>query len=148
MLIIQWGLIGDVKQSYIQQSLIKATGSSFSSGPIVHHHDAYYVIGGESFTDDGDWGIYTESNIIGRFDTLTSSWSESGVLKTARVGPSAIVNGDNIIVAGGWGSTGKTMYKTEVCKLNNNTVACVEQAPLTNYYLPQLYLVNDSFCET
>ena len=88
---------------------------------------------------------HVNSNIIGRLDASTLTWTKAGELNYARNGHGAIYNGERIIVAGGVGN-----YKTESCSVDENGVVnCIEQAPtLSNYaYYPEMYLVDDAFCK-
>ena len=85
------------------------------------------------------------SNIIGRLDASTLTWTKAGELNYARYGHGAIFNGERIIVAGGNGN-----YKTESCSVEENGVVnCIEQAPtLYDYaFYPEMYLVDDAFCK-
>ena len=111
-----------------------------SDAPIVHYSNAFYVFGG--YVDDD------ESNIIGRLDASTLTWTKAGELNYARNGHGAIFNNELIIVAGGYGNNAKK--KTESCSANENGVVnCIEQAPtLDRYYeYPEMYLVDDAFCK-
>ena len=136
---MSWGLFFLFMFSNDYLFLIKATWH-VQEAPVVFHRNSYYVIGGRD--------ARKTMSIIGRFHIPTITWSKAGMLKVARRGHGAILNGDTLIVAGGAGTK-----KTETCNLSDNgTVnACTEQtAPtLTNYYYyPELFLVNESFCET
>ena len=117
-------------------NLIKANKFIYNA-PIVYHSNAFYVFGGYV---DG-----STSNIIGRLDASTLTWTKAGELNYARDGHGAIYNGERIIVAGGNGN-----YKTESCSVDENGVVnCIEQAPtLYDYaFYPEMYLVDDAFCK-
>ena len=106
------------------------------SAPIIYHSNAFYVIG----YVDGE-----ESNIIGRLDESTLHWTKAGELNYGRRAGGAIINGERMIVAGGWSDK-----ITESCAVNENGVInCTEQAPtLDNYYqYPEMYLVDHAFCK-
>ena len=77
------------------------------------------------------------------------SWTKAGELNMARQGHAAIFSGDVLVVMGGTTRRDSDFLSTEACKLNNGIVACTKQAPaMQNYdYYPELYLVNDSFCQ-
>ena len=109
--------------------------------PIVYHSNAFYVFGGDfDFEINGD----QESNIIGRLDASTMTWTKAGELVYARQGHGAIFNGDVFIVAGG-----EVEFKTEACSINYGEVNCVAQAPtLWRFqYYPEMFLVDENFCK-
>lgn len=116
-----------------------------SHAPIVYQSNAFYVFGG--LVD------YQPSNIIGRLDAATTTWSMAGELKVARSFHGAIFNGDAFIIAGGsrkWDETDDpAAYPTEHCSTNNGSVNCVEKAPILQYYAnyPEMNLVPESFCK-
>ena len=86
-----------------------------------------------------------ESNVIGRLNPATMTWTKAGSLNNAREGHGAIFNGDVVIVAGG--SYNK---KTEACTIvDDGSVTCIEQDPnLYDYrYYPEMYLVDEDFCK-
>lgn len=107
----------------------------------MYHSNYFYVIGGLIGDINGESMV--KSNIIGRLNSLTTTWTEAGELKNARYGHGAIFNGDVIIIAGGNGN-----MTTESCSIVNGAVTCVEQAPTLDYYVwyPEMYLVSDAYC--
>ena len=118
-------------------NLIKAY-DYIAFAPIVYHSNAFYVFGG--LIDN-----HVNSNIIGRLDASSLTWTKAGELNYARNGHGAIYNGERIIVAGG-----EVSYKTESCSVNENGVVnCIEQAPILDYYAdyPEMYLIDDAFCK-
>ena len=106
--------------------------------PITYHMNAFYVFGG-----DVDYKYST--NIIGRLDTLTMTWTKAGDLITQRYGHGAIFNGEVMIIAGGGGG----LHKTESCSIQNGVVNCIEHAPALNFYAyyPEMLLVDEAFCK-
>ena len=97
--------------------------------------NAFYIIGGYNC------GGY--SNVIARLENY-NQWSKAGILNQARHAHGAIYDGNNIMVIGGGDE-----FKTERCKIQNETVSCVSQEPtLKNYgWYPELYLVSDTYCK-
>ena len=81
---------------------------------------------------------------IARLMPSTNTWSNMGSLKQARQGHNVVYDGSNLVVVGG-----ERLIKTEVCRLLNDEIFCVEQGPelfgYANY--PELFLVSDTFCK-
>ena len=97
-------------------------------------------MGGRTLKDVRSVGLKTITN----FNSSTNTWSNIGSLITARQGHNVIYDGSNLIVVGG-----ERQVKTEVCRLLNDKMFCVEQTPelfgYANY--PELFLVSDNFCQ-
>ena len=93
----------------------------------------------------GGWVDDDESNVIGRLNPATMTWTKAGSLNNARRGHGAIFNGDVVIVAGGFEDK-----KTEACTIvDDGSVTCIEQDPnLYDYCIyPEMFLVDDEFCK-
>ena len=112
---------------------------SGSEYKLIFVNNAFYVVGGRI----GVIGT-TSSNIIGRLDAATKTWSDFGRLVNQRHQHNVIFDGTSLLVVGGEGN-----FNTEVCTLSSEGVLCSEQEPFLKYYstYPELFLVSTGFCK-
>ena len=101
--------------------------------------DTFYIFGGDSGPD-----IYTASNKIAAFSTVTKEWKKLGELNQARYGHGVFIQQGDFIVVGGWG-----IFRTERCTLNQDAIRCTLIDPeLEDYgFYPEMMSVMPNYCE-
>ena len=100
----------------------------------IYVNEGFYIIGGRTFE--------FVSNVVGRFDSATRTWSYAGSLKGGRRGHNAIFDGEQVLIVGGYDTKA-----TEACRLVNSKFVCTQlESSLTGYSAyPELALVDENF---
>ena len=119
----------------------KKVGLSIHQAPIIYIQNAFYLVGGNSYYDDGEFS--DGETTIGRMD-LNGQWTLAGDLNHTKQGHNVIFDGEFMMVFGGL-FTGSS----EKCLIENETVSCTSQNPdLPNHsFYPELFLVDDYYCK-
>ena len=101
--------------------------------------DTFYIFGGDSGPD-----IYTASNKIAAFSTVTKEWKKLGELNQARYAHGVFIQQGDFIVVGG----NNKNLRTERCTLNEDAIRCTFVDPeLDRYaYYPEMMSVEPNFC--
>ena len=112
---------------------------NFGMYAALYHNSVFYIFGGITNLR-ADF-----SQTIAQLDTKTSTWSKVGNLKNGRWGHSAIFDGENFLIIGGWKNYDSDPVNNEICTLKNSTMTCVEQSTTLKMYFPELFLVAKNF---
>ena len=109
---------------------------------IVALKNSFYIFGGEV----GPL-IFTATNEIARFSTVTKQWKKLGMMNSYRYGHGVYVQRDEFVVLGGADSS-FSPAGTERCKLNGDSINCTTVDPKLNMYIyyPETARVPADYC--